>query len=61
MKVARNLGRDSIGIEIREELLPIIKEKLGFGSKREFSFSNVEDTFNIVCRKEGKYGYIRQD
>ncbi len=31
MKAARDLGRNSIGIEIKNPLVPIIKEKLGFG------------------------------
>ena len=30
MKVARNSGRNSIGIEIQEKLIDIIKEKVGF-------------------------------
>ena len=30
MKVARSLGRNSIGIEIKKSLLPIIKNKIGF-------------------------------
>lgn len=31
MKVAMELERNSIGIEIKKELIPIIKEKMGFG------------------------------
>jgi site-specific DNA-methyltransferase (adenine-specific) len=33
MKIARQLNRNSIGIEILEELIPIIREKVGFSSK----------------------------
>lgn len=52
MKVARQLGRNSIGIDIKKELVPIIKKKLGFdGQKR---LDNNEDTFELVIRKKLK-------
>lgn len=51
MKVARQLGRNSIGIEIKKSLIPIIKEKLGFS--RQKTLSKNEDTFEIVERISG--------
>lgn len=54
MKVARNLGRNSIGIEINKSLVPIIEEKLGFGEGQKYMFSNVDDTFEVIRRKVGK-------
>jgi DNA modification methylase len=60
MKVARDLGRNSIGIEINESLVPIIMEKLGFGDGQKYLFSNVDDTFEVIRRKVGKKdGYHR--
>jgi len=56
MKVARQLGRNSIGIEIIKDLEPIIREKLGFGKNREL-FQN-DDTLEVIYRKDDKYGYI---
>jgi site-specific DNA-methyltransferase (adenine-specific) len=56
MKVARNLGRNSIGIEIKKSLEPVIREKLGFGNNR--SLFDTEDTFEIILRNKEKYGYI---
>jgi site-specific DNA-methyltransferase (adenine-specific) len=56
MKVAKKLGRNSIGIEIIRDLEPIIKEKLGFGENKEL-FNN-GDTLEIIYRKDEKYGYI---
>jgi len=53
MKVARMLGRNSIGIEIKEELIPIIKEKIGFGNKRDL-FSNSEDNLKIIIRTNNR-------
>jgi site-specific DNA-methyltransferase (adenine-specific) len=57
MKVARQLGRDSIGIEIKKSLIPIIEEKLGFG--KQLNLNNQEDTFEVIIREGVKYGYIR--
>jgi len=57
LKVARGLGRNSIGIEIRKSLIPIIKKKLGFEGQSHLY--NQDDTFEIVIREKSKYGYIR--
>ncbi len=51
MKVARMLGRNSVGIEIKEELIPIIKEKVGLGDKRDL-FSNEYDKIKIIGTSE---------
>jgi site-specific DNA-methyltransferase (adenine-specific) len=45
---ARNLGRNSIGYEINEEFLPIIKEKIGLKQKNIFQ----DAAFEIVKQKE---------
>ena len=57
MKVARDLGRNSIGIEIKRSLIPIIKKKLGFD--KQTTFFNTDDRLEIIIRKPGKYGPIR--
>jgi len=57
MKVARDLGRNSIGIEIKKSLIPIIKKKLGFCEQT--AFFNTDDKLEIIIRKPGKYGPIR--
>lgn len=49
MKVARKLKRNSIGIEIKKELIPIIKEKLGFNDLLDKNGIQ-EDTFEIIIR-----------
>ncbi len=59
MKAARDLGRNSIGIEIKKSLVPIIKEKLGFDSKQGDLLADKDDKLEIIYRKEGKYGPIR--
>ena len=56
MKVARQLGRNSIGIEIKKSLIPIIKKKLGF--EGQLHFENNDDTFEIIIRERVKYGCI---
>ncbi|MFN3301938.1 MAG: DNA-methyltransferase [Patescibacteria group bacterium] len=56
MKVARMLGRNSIGIEIKKSLIPIIKKKVGFEGQQ--TLDNNQDTFEIIIRKKGKYGPI---
>ncbi len=56
MKVARQLGRNSIGIEIKKSLIPIIKKKIGFDGQS--NLFNQEDTFEIIIREEGEYGCI---
>ena len=53
MKIARMLGRNSIGIEIKEELIPTIKEKIGFGNNRDL-FSNSEDNIKIIIRTNNR-------
>jgi len=57
MKAARSLNRNSIGIEINEKLVPIIKKKLGFDGQKGLLGSN--DTLEIIFRetkKVEKYG-----
>lgn len=54
MKVARQLHRNSIGIEMKKSLVPIIKKKLGFDG--ESSLFNTEDIFELIIRSKGKYG-----
>jgi len=49
LKVARDLGRNSIGIEILSELEEIICEKVGFGTAR--TFFNPEDRFEVIDRE----------
>lgn len=56
MKIARKLGRNSIGIEIKKSLIPIIKKKVGF--EGQLSLENQEDTFEIIIREGVKYGCI---
>ncbi len=56
MKVARDLGRNSIGIEIKKSLIPIIKKKLSFQGQSQLY--NQEDTFEVVIREKVKDGYI---
>ena len=58
MKIARQLDRNSIGIEILKELEPIIKEKLGFGETQ--GLFQDDDTFDIIYRDKGKYEYINK-
>jgi site-specific DNA-methyltransferase (adenine-specific) len=48
MKVARDLGRNSIGIEIKEKLIPIIKKKLGFDEQKRLLDN--EDCFELIIR-----------
>ena len=47
MRVARQLGRNSVGIEIRPELEKVIMEKLGFAER---TATNGSDTFEVVHR-----------
>lgn len=51
MKMARMLERNSIGVEIKEELIPIIKEKVGFGNCKDI-FSDKEDQLEIIIRDQ---------
>ena len=50
MKVARKLGRNSIGVEIDTKLLPTIKEKLGFGTPHGDLLAESDDRFEVVYR-----------
>jgi site-specific DNA-methyltransferase (adenine-specific) len=56
MKVARELGRNGIGFEIKKSLIPIIKKKLGF--EGQMNFANQDDTFEVIIREGVKYGCI---
>lgn len=58
MKIARKLDRNSIGIEIKKSLVPIVSQKLGFGKGQNDLLTNPEDKFEIIYRKAKKYGYI---
>ena len=48
MKIARKLGRNSIGIEIKKSLIPIIKKKIGFDGQKKLVKN--EDIFEIIER-----------
>lgn len=52
MKVARDLGRNSIGIEIKRTLIPIIKRKLGLAGQRELLVGDGE--LEIIIRNKLK-------
>lgn len=56
MKVARELGRNSIGIEIKKALIPTIRKKLGF--EGQLALNNKNDTFELIIREGAKYGCI---
>jgi site-specific DNA-methyltransferase (adenine-specific) len=56
MKVAKELGRNSIGVEIIKSLLPIIEKKIGFNGQSELF--NQGDTFESVIREDEKYGCV---
>ncbi len=56
MKVARQLGRNSIGIEIKKSLISTIKKKLGF--QGQLSIDDQNDTFEVIIREGVKYGCI---
>jgi len=56
MKVARRLGRNSIGIEIKKSLIPIIKKKIGF--EGQLDLNTQEDTFELIIRDGAEYGSI---
>jgi len=55
MKAARDLSRNSIGIEIKESLVPIIKEKLGLGDIQGDLLLDQNDNLEIIYRKPGDY------
>ncbi|MGB9833197.1 MAG: DNA-methyltransferase, partial [Caldisericum exile] len=50
---AKNLNRNSIGYEINEDFLPIIKEKLGINQSNVFQ----DATFEIIKQKESKVDF----
>jgi len=52
LKVARKLGRKTIGYEIDVELLPIVKEKLGIAQTKLFQTS---PEFDIIVRDDVKH------
>lgn len=52
MKMARQLCRNSIGIEIKEELTPIIKKKVGFDGQSKIVAN--DDSFEVVNRAKTK-------
>jgi DNA modification methylase len=54
MKVARKLGRNSIGIEINESIIPVIEEKLAFGKGQPLLFSDADDKFEVIWRDNVK-------
>lgn len=56
MKIARELRRNSIGIEIKKSLLPNIETKIGFNG--QIGLLNQDDTFEYIIRESGKYGCI---
>jgi site-specific DNA-methyltransferase (adenine-specific) len=58
MRVARELDRNSIGIEIKKPLVLVIKKKLGFGGGQNNFFADQNDKLEIIYRKTGKYGPI---
>jgi len=51
MKVARKLGRNSFGIEIKKELINTIKEKVGFNGQK--MLANEDDSFELIKRDRG--------
>lgn len=53
MKIARQLGRNSIGIEIKKSLSRIIRKKVGFENGHK-----TNDSFEVIFRNKGRYGYI---
>jgi|GEM_PF-6524534 len=50
MKVARILGRNSVGIEIKESLIPVIRKKVGF--EGQLSLDQQQDTLQIIIREK---------
>lgn len=48
MKIARQLGRNSLGIEIKKELVTTITTKTGFAEQKRL---NNEDSFEVIIRK----------
>jgi modification methylase len=52
MKVSRRLGRNSIGIEVKRELVSVIEEKTGFSQNRENVSDDSDDTYEVICRPD---------
>jgi site-specific DNA-methyltransferase (adenine-specific) len=50
MKIARQLGRNSIGVEIKKELVPIIKKKVGFDGQKKLN--GEQDMLELIIRKK---------
>lgn len=62
MKIARSLGRNSIGIEMKRELIPVIKKKVGFDGQDKLL--DDRDTLEVRIRATKKvemYGYNRKN
>jgi len=51
MRVAKNLDRNSIGYEINEEYLPLIKDKIGYGNQK----LNRKIEYDIINKKSDKF------
>ena len=51
MKVARKLGRNSVGIELKSSLVSIIKKKTGFETNQQDFFNDEKDSFELITRK----------
>ncbi|MBC6497480.1 MAG: site-specific DNA-methyltransferase [Alphaproteobacteria bacterium GM7ARS4] len=58
MKKARELGRHSINLEIKEDLVPIIKKKTGFDNKQGVFLKNKDDTLDIITRQHRDHGTL---
>lgn len=52
MKVSRRLGRNSIGIEVKKELVPIIKEKIGLSRHGNNISAPLGDTYEVIYRAD---------
>jgi len=56
MKVARQLKRNSVGIEIIRDLENIIKKKIGFDG--QMTNLNDNDVLEVIERKSGKFRFV---
>lgn len=52
MKISRQLGRNSIGIEVKKELVPVIEEKTGFSQAADNISDSRGDTYEIIYRPD---------
>jgi len=50
MKVSRRLGRNSIGIEVKKELVSVIQEKTGFSQNGKDIFDDLDDAWEVIYR-----------